>query len=203
MGLSPPRFAAQVMEAVTPHMAVEAWGEFSSRLPSQQALGGGYLPAPFAPEQPGGPRASYEGTPQRCFRHMYVCTNGVNSTDSWPLHAFGRHLVRHHLDSLPAEAQPLVRTQPPVALQRRLRLAAQASAGGDGKGSEYSSSGSSSSSSSEPAVLNILFHRRGVDRLLLNAAELLERCNAWSYTTAAGVTVRARCSEVGLGMCVC
>ena len=36
MGLSPPRFAAQVMEAVTPHMAVEAWGEFSSRLPSQQ-----------------------------------------------------------------------------------------------------------------------------------------------------------------------
>ncbi|KAI7844598.1 hypothetical protein COHA_001838 [Chlorella ohadii] len=217
MGLSPPSFAAQVMAAVTPRMAVETWAEFSSRLPSQQAPGGGYLPVSFQPEQPGGPRASWEGGPQRCFRHMYVCTNGVNTTETWPLHAFGRNLVRHHLDSLPADAQPVVRAQPPMALQRRLRLAAEAKAGGSsssgmgincprrngataagqdcgpggcgpdsGNGSGSSSSGGSAA---KPAVLNILFHRRGTDRLLLNAAELLERCNAWSYTTAAGVQV--------------
>lgn len=226
MGLSPPSFAAQVMEAVTPHMAVETWAQFSSRLPSQQLPGGGYVPAPIVPQQPGAPRASWEGGPQRCFRHMYVCTNGVNSTDSWPLHAFGRQLVKHHLSSLPAEVQPIVQAQPPVALQRRLRLAAEAAANGSGGGrggmrcrrgnhaapgwqldntpggnnpdSSDASGRTGGGSEAEPAVLNILFHRRGADRLLLNAAELLERCNAWSYTTAAGVAVRARCSEVEL-----
>lgn len=40
MGLSPPSFAAQVMAAVTPRMAVETWAEFSSRLPSQQVMRG-------------------------------------------------------------------------------------------------------------------------------------------------------------------
>ena len=113
---------------------------------------------------------------------MYVCTNGVNSTDSWPLHAFGQQLVKQHLSSLPAKARPLVRAQQPLALQRRLRLAAVVG---------------SDRSATEPAVLSILFHRRGVNRMLLNAAELLERCNTWTYTTAAGVAVRARCSEVG------
>ena len=147
-----------------------------------QAPAGGYLPAAILPEQPGGLRASWEGGPQRCFRHVYVCTNGVNSTDSWPLHAFGRHLVKQHLSSLPAKARPLLRAQPAVALQRWLRLAAETGGGRSG---------------TAPAVLNILFHRRGVNRMLLNAAELLERCNAWSYTTAAGVAVRAQCSEVG------
>ena len=39
MGLSPPGFAAQVMEAVTPHVSVETWAEFSSRLPSLQVTG--------------------------------------------------------------------------------------------------------------------------------------------------------------------
>ncbi|PRW58044.1 hypothetical protein C2E21_3663 [Chlorella sorokiniana] len=234
MGLSPPRFAAQVMEAVTPHMAVETWAQFSSRLPSQPAPCGGYLPAPAVPQQPGSPRASWEGGPQRCFKHMFVCTNGVNSTETWPLHAFGRHLAKHHLGSLPPEAQSALQAQPPVALQRRLRMVAEADERGSSNGGGSSmkcrrcspagpgmeeggstdtsddggSSGSrssggrnsedGSSSKAEPAVLNILFHRRGVDRLLLNAAELLERCNAWNYTTAAGVQVRARCSEVEL-----
>lgn len=36
LGLSPPQLTAQVMQAVTPHMAVETWADFSSRLPSQQ-----------------------------------------------------------------------------------------------------------------------------------------------------------------------
>ena len=185
-----------------------------------QAPAGGYLPAAILPEQPGGLRASWEGGPKRCFRHIYVCTNGVNSTDSWPLHAFGRHLVKHHLGSLPAEVQPIVQAQPPVALQRRLRLAAEAAADGSGggrggmrcrrgnhagpgwqldntPGGNNPDSSDTGSGKAEPAVLNILFHRRGADRLLLNAAELLERCNAWSYTTAAGVAVRAQCSEVG------
>lgn len=213
---------------------IRSTAPFNPSHPSiSQAPGGGYLPVSVQPEQPGGPRASWEGGPQRCFRSMYVCTNGVNTTETWPLHAFGRNLVRHHLDSLPAEAQPVVRAQPPMALQRRLRLAAEAKAGGSGSSNGGSGggmgincprrsggaagmqdcggpggcgpdSGSGSSSGSggsaaEPAVLNILFHRRGTDRLLLNAAELLERCNAWSYTTAAGVQVRARCSEVGGG----
>ena len=36
LGLPMPRFAAQVMQAVTPQVAVETWAEFSSRLPSHQ-----------------------------------------------------------------------------------------------------------------------------------------------------------------------
>ncbi|PRW57966.1 hypothetical protein C2E21_3662 [Chlorella sorokiniana] len=185
-GLAPPRFASEVMAAVTPHMAVESWAQFSSRLSSQQAPGGGYLPAPIAPEQPGGPRASWEGGPQRCFKHMYVCADGVNSTETWPLHAFGRHLAKHHLRSLPAKAQP------PLALQRRLRLEAEA------RNASGLTAGTNRSSTTEPAVLSILFHRRGVNRMLLNAAELLEQCNAWNYTTTPGVQVRALCSEVEL-----
>ena len=48
----------------------------------------------------------------------------------------------------------------------------------------------------EPAVLRVAFQKRSGDRLLLNAAELLDKCNAWRYTTAAGVQVRAHCWEV-------
>ena len=124
---------------------------------------------------------------------MFVCTDNINTTQSWPLHAFGQRLVQHHLSRLPPEAQPLVAAQPPQALQRRLRLEAEGGEGG--------SDSSGGDSSGEPAVLNILFHKRGLDRLLLNAPELLERCNAWNYTTAAGQAVRARCREVGLRGC--
>ena len=43
LGLPMPRFATQVMQAVTPHVAVETWAEFSSRLPSQQVGYGGHV----------------------------------------------------------------------------------------------------------------------------------------------------------------
>ena len=229
LGVSPPQLTAQVVQAVTPHMGVETWADFSSRLPSQQVkrrdvlqstgqlrgltlqnsqhltrlcncrwcrcalaalrrpsshqhltvvpscylsstqvAGGSYLPAPTLPNQQGAPRASWESGPQRCFRHMYVCTQGANRTATWPLHAFGQHLVSLHLADLPADAQAFVRTQPPLALQRRLRLAAEGAAGNSRK------AGPRSSRQAKPAVLNVLFHQRSGDRMLLNVASLLE-----------------------------
>lgn len=47
--------------------------------------------------------------------------------------------------------------------------------------------------------LRIVFQKRNRDaqaRQLLNAAELVEECNKWSYTAPSGATVRALCWEV-------
>lgn len=176
------------LTSISLHLTVQT----SRYLSHAQVAGEGYLPAPTLPDQPGAPRTSWEGGPQRCFRHMYVCTQGANRTATWPLHAFGQHLVSLHLADLPADAQALVRAQPPLALQRRLRLAAEGAAGNSRK------AGPRSSRQAKPAVLNVLFHQRSGDRMPLNVAELLKRCNAWRFTTSAGVEVRARCSEVGI-----
>jgi hypothetical protein len=153
-------------------------------LPCVQAQGG-YLPAAMLAEQAAD---SYEGGPRRCFRHMFVCMDNINIT-GWPLHEYGQHLVRHYerLGALSDEKLP--RERHPEATQRRIAAAM----GGAGS----SSSKADRSREDTEAVLQIVFQRRGEDRKLLNADELVEACNRWRHTTSFGVEVRAKCWQVG------
>ena len=170
---------------------------------------------------------------------MYVCLENLNITN-WPLHAYGKHLIRYYSQQLPPEAFGMPAEALPQRLGRSATAAAAAPSGGgnaassnegDAKkapgstvstasGSATSSNssaagaaaapnsstvaaansqaqaGSGSAAVSSPAVLNVVFHKRTSDRFLLNAAELLEACNAWRYTTPGGVEVRSKCWEV-------
>jgi hypothetical protein len=134
---------------------------------------------------------SFEGGPRRCFRHMLVCMDNINIT-AWPLHAYGQHLVQHYerLGALPENALPADR--PKEALPRRLAPPtmpfARRKAGGQA---------APATAADKEAVLEVAFQKRhGDERQLMNAAELLQRCNAWRFTTSFGVEVRANCWEV-------
>ena len=157
------------------------------RLPPQ-APGGGYQPMEVEPPAEPGAAHSWEGGPQRCFRHMFVCHQDYNISH-WPLHEFGQRLVRQYWPDLPLQARVTLEGTPAEALQRRLASAAAPAGSSDG-------GGSSSSAGDGPHVLNIVWHRRGLDRMILNAPELLERCNEWRHTTPDGTEVRAKCWEV-------
>jgi hypothetical protein len=155
--------------------------------------------------QPGLP-LSAEGSHQRCFESMFVCTHGLNIS-RWPLHGFGQHVVRTYRHLLQPEVQGLVGTASSIVEQR-----------GDGGTSEKSSSSSSSSGGGgdlsqgppsqgsgpdAPTQFSVVFQRRpGDTRQLLNLGELLERCNAWRYRTAAGRQLAAKCWEVR-ALCTC
>lgn len=114
--------------------------------------------------------SSAEGGHRRCFRNLLVCSHALNIT-RWPLHSYGMHLADTYRPLLPPQAAALVGQ--PSAIRR-------ASSGG-------------------ATVLSVVFQQRPDDgtRQLLNAAELVEQCNAWEHTTAGGRTLRARCWEVG------
>ena len=220
-GLAAPSHAYDIFQPLTP-LKVETWADFSSRLPSQRAPGvdAGFIPAPHEQQQPvqeqqqqqqegaasskqvPPPPLSAEGGPQRCFRQLFVCMNDVQLAEgNFLVHEYGQRMVEFHRHRLaPAqqqkEKQPeqqqqqqQLAPQPPEALQRRLAL--QASGGGKGEGG--------SGGKEEEHELRILFHRRGDDglnRQLLNALELLQRCNSWRHTTPSGARLRARCWEV-------
>ena len=73
--------------------------------PSRTQLGGGYVPAAHSaqPAAAALPPPSAEGGPQRCFRRLYVCTEGRHiNIPGWPIHALGQHLVRHYQPELAA-----------------------------------------------------------------------------------------------------
>lgn len=138
-----------------------------------------------------------EGSHQRCFESMFVCTHGLNIS-RWPLHGFGRHVVQSYRHLLQPEVQELVGTASSVVQQR----------GDDGTADGSTSSRDSSITSSHgapskgsvsdgPTQLRVVFQRRvGDTRQLLNIGELLGRCNAWRHRTTNGRQLTAQCSEV-------
>lgn len=154
---------------------------------------GGYIPlnplqgAGAGAGMPPPPPDSYEGSPQRCFKQMFVCSQGINIT-SWPLHGLGQHLVRHYASQLQSAAA--VASEAVVAPQQHQHQPA----GRDGSNAGVLPS---SSSSGSEQVLRVIFHKRAsADRQLLNVRELVQQCNAWRHTTAAGRHVRGSCREV-------
>ena len=143
---------------------------------------------------------TYEGGEVRCFRHMFVCLDGID-TRTWQLHAYGQSLVRYYGGSAMVashtEQHPpgqKFQVPPPVSIIRQLGLQRES-----GKEEQQAGVGEEQ----EPFVVRIAFHKRdGTLRQLLNAAELIERCNAWRYTTQSGARLQALCWEVSNGACV-
>ena len=165
--------------------------------PVQAPGGSGFAPADLAvqPSGAGVPPLSYEGGPQRCFRRLFVCNRGINIT-TWPLHGLGQRLVRHYSGQLAAEAAGAAGAVPEEA-------AAKGSPANEAAQEEVATasgalhSASPAAGSGEEGVLRVVFHKRSSpDRQLLNAAELVQRCNGWRHRTAAGQRLRARCWEV-------
>lgn len=223
-GLSLPGFNYQLLQSMTP-LRVETWADFSARLvrgsppapvcawlcctlrhaaadvgspphpcqtdTSQEAPPASQvtitchaaLPCPQPqggppPVQPG-PPPSAEGGHQRCFDSMLICTHGLNIT-RWPLHSFGRHLVEAYRHLLAPEAQAAAGTE------------SAARAGGAG-----------APATSGITVLNVVFQKRlGDTRQILNLEELLQLCNRWRHTTAAGRRFGFKCWEVSGAPCV-
>ena len=124
---------------------------------------------------------------------MFVCLHGIN-TRTWQLHAYGQSLVRYYggsaMVAIQTEQHPpgqQFQAPPPVSIIRQLGLQR-----GRGKKEQQTGAG-------KEQVLHIAFQKRdGTVRQLLNAAELIERCNAWRYTTQAGAQLRALCWEVSI-----
>ena len=135
---------------------------------------------------------------------MYVCLHDV-ATDTWQLHAYGQHIVRHYGgDALVwsmREAQPPNRTAPslppPMSVLRRMGAGARAAEAAAAKATQAKAAGQG-----EELELRVVFQKRGgdprqlTDRQLVNAAELVAACNRWRFTAPSGVRVRALCWEV-------
>ena len=203
-GLSAPDWNYALLQPLSP-LKVETWADFSARLPGAEpaaAGGGGCVRGGWEGEDAGAAGAglplSSEGGPQRCFRHMYVCARGINIT-SWPLHGLGQHLVKHY-GSLIKAAAAAGQAAPAAARAAAGEQQQQRQQGGDDREDEGSDSAGASGSSRPGGgdrVLRIVFHKRSTkDRQLLNAADLLDRCNRWQYTSRAGQRLRASCAEV-------
>lgn len=156
--------------------------------------GSGYVPVGWPRVEPadefesgmaaigGAAPLSWEGGPQRCFKQMFVCARGLNIT-SWPLHGLGQHLAKHYRQEVAAAAADMQQRR--QEQQQQQQPAAEVGSGGGGD-----------DAAKGERVLKIVFHKRGSpDRQLLNAAELLQRCNAWRHTTKGGQRLRARCWE--------
>lgn len=185
----------------------------SGLLPCLQAPdGGSFLPADWGqPDAEAGGGSSeplsWEGGPQRCFRQLFVCSRGLNTTTmGWPLHGLGQRLARHYRDlalgevaaelaaAVPAGASREERQHQLAALQRS--TAAAAAAIEKGRRRRGSTGGKRQEPSGSERVLRVVLHRRSSpDRQLLNARELVARCNAWRHVTAAGQRLRAACRE--------
>lgn len=172
-----------------------------------QAPGGsGYLPVEHPSAGRTLPPLSFEGGPQRCFRQLFVCERGINIT-RWPLHKLGLRLVKHYQQRNSERLAAAVEEQQAALQQQqqaqgglpKIPWAAQAAADAAAAAvSDRSRSGKRGKRGSKgERELRIVFHKRSNSdqRQLLNAAELIERCNAWRHTTAEGVRLQARCWE--------
>lgn len=200
-------------------LRVETWADFSARLPGgvqgprgidlpgSGSGGGGSGTGSGSAAARAAPPPSFEGGHQRCFRSLFVCARGLNIT-RWPLHGLGQQLARHYRPQLPAllpEALPAGSGSSMQTVEQSLAAPAIAEGGADsgsssGRGESSSSRGSTGGEGEGERLLRVIFHRRSsLDRQLLNAAELLQRCNAWRHTTSRGQRLRASCQEVGVG----
>lgn len=138
------------------------------------------------------PASSYEGGERRCFAAMYACTQDVAGERGFQLHAYGRHLAawygQHKAREVGAARAAMLAgvapDLPPPPAASALRTLGFASKGEHGGGE---------------VRLRVVFQQRDKTRLLVNLAELLERCNGWSYRAPSGATVRALCWQVAEG----
>jgi hypothetical protein len=192
-GLAMPRWNLDILQPLS-QLRVETWADFSARLPAAEVVNGNgsssFVPAGHTADSEDVPELSVEGGPQRCFRHMFVCTEGLTG-GGWPLHGLGQHLVQHHGRSGGEKATAAAGGSSAAAKQ-----GSQAAAAGGSGAQGLRRRGRRQPGAAQ--VLRILFHRRGTsDRQLLNAKELLQACNTWRYNSS-GVQLRASCAEVDL-----
>lgn len=144
---------------------------------------------------------------------MFVCTQDVRYALAVPKdgsvprplefrwYEYAQHLVRHY-------SQPAARQQPASgatvgpqsaeqqAEERKARernVSVLRTLGKDSAGARESGAGAE-------VQLRVVFQKRGGadkrERQLDNAADLIERCNAWRYTAPSGARVRGNCTEV-------
>ena len=195
-GLNISKMNMDLWQPISP-LRVESMADMSVRLTDEQ-YAAGVLPGSGSGPLP----PSFEGTEQRCFKNMFVCAHDI-ATKKWQLHAYGQHLVRHYqggelVRSMPEQQPPGEGTLPPLPPESVLRQLGKRRKGGrkGGGGGEDASSSSGSGADGEVQLRIVFQKREGNDRQLLNAGELVERCNAWRYTAPSGARVRALCWEV-------
>lgn len=169
---------------------------------------------------PSQPPASYEGGEQRCFQDAFFCGRNMPLAQGLPPEreaalsqerrtkrlveqvpiepfSYGQAVVAYHQQAGVVAKQMRRRPRPPtdapaildgISLQQAAAAAAVAVPPPEVERAKSSS-----------GRLRVLFVKRsGEGRQVLNAAELLQRCNSWQYRPPNGsATVTADCSEVG------
>ena len=171
--------------------------------------------SPVAQLDPQQAPASWEGGEQRCFQDLFFCGRKVELARGPPPEveaamsdaeraaalakevplepfSFGQAVVQHQLQQPPRQGQA---AQDGISLQEAAAAAAAV------KPEQQQEQRSKSSG----RLRVLLMKRDGEGRQILNAKELLERCNAWQYHPPNGTaaTVTADCREVRLGWAGC
>ena len=164
--------------------------------------------ADLDPPAGGGLPLSAEGGHQRCFESLLVCTEGLRIA-RWPLHEFGRLVARTYHHWMPPEAlavadRPSSVVQPPevaaaaAAKQQQEQRGEGSSRRRDRKGGGGARGRGGGDGGGAATQLTVVFQQRqGHKREIVNAAELMQRCNEWGYTTPQGRAFTACCIEVG------
>lgn len=179
-GLAPTQPQAGLLPPLS-NLSVQSMADFSRRLPAAEQLGQQQETATAGPGS--SPPASHEGGEQRCFQQLFVCGSGfpgVGGAAPTEAYAAGQRVVQ----AVMRQQQQHPKKQLPVAAAQALGAAADMEP-----------------SSGQSRRLRIMFLKRGAGRgrQLLNAAELVARCNAWQYQPPNGsLTVTAECREVGV-----
>ncbi len=156
------------------------------------------------------PPASFEGGEQRCFQDLFVCgrnfplARGLAPAEEAALtpqqqterlaqevpiepFSFGQAVVAYQ-----GQAASTSSRQDGISLQEAAAAAAASAAGAAGLGVQRART--------RGRLKVVLIKRGGEGRQLLNAAELLQACNAWSWLPPGGSEpVTAECGEVRAG----
>jgi hypothetical protein len=145
-GLAMPRWNLDILQPLS-QLRVETWADFSARLPAAEVVNGNgsssFVPAGHTADSEDVPELSVEGGPQRCFRHMFVCTEGLTG-GGWPLHGLGQHLVQHHGRSGGEKATAAAGGSSAAAKQGSQAAAAGDSSAAAKQGSQAAAAGGSS-----------------------------------------------------------
>lgn len=185
-------------------LSVQSLADFSARLPP------GWPAA--APLDPSAPPPSFEGGEQRCFQTAFFCGRNFLMDTGLPPEeeaALGQAERQERL----AEAVP----QEPYSFGQAVSAFLQQRRGQQGQAGEplaqdaislqdaAAAWGQGRQRAATNGRLRIgLMKRGGEGRQLLNSEELLQSCNAWSYTPpGSSMPVTAECHEVGRGPSGC
>ena len=140
------------------------------------------LPPPPPLQAASGPRLSFEGGEQRCFRNLFVCGRDFDVPREF--YGFGQSVVQQR-----QQAQGQAQTQQQQQQQESAPLQL----------SERRQDGQQE----QQRRLRVRFIRRiSLGRQLTNLPELVERCNSWRYRLPnSTVTLVADCGTVrGVGV---